>query len=354
MVGWPVLLARPRDPTFREKRAGFTLVEMLVAITVLVVIMGIIFSITSETANLWKNSTGKIEGFRNARAAFEAMTRTIGQATLNTYYDYDASPPTKYVRKSDLHFISGQASKTLLSTLTQISPITHAVFFQAPLGNATTYTGLDEALNACGFYLTYGTDPSMPTFLSTTSAPVSYRYRLVQFLQPSEALSVYDSQTQGTGNWNNWYLKPISWDLTNNKPPVLVSELAENIVALVIWPKLSSSSPAPTNALPTDYTWDTRDSASLSTYNQLPPVVEVTMVAIDEASALKLGNTSMPPMSNLGMGSLFTKSANLQGDLQILEDNLGAVSGNAAGNRIPLHYRVFQSEVPLRGAKWSN
>ena len=68
--------------------SGFTLIEMLVSVVVLLIIMGIIFQITSETGSLWKGTTAKIQAFQAARAGFESMSRRISQATLNTYYDY--------------------------------------------------------------------------------------------------------------------------------------------------------------------------------------------------------------------------------------------------------------------------
>ena len=78
------------------------------------------------------------------------------------------------------------------------------------------------------------------------------------------------------------------------------------------------------------------------------------MVTIDEQSALKLGNTSTPPSTQLGLtSSLFIKTLNYQSDLQTLEQNLSATPGNPANNTIPLKFRVFQTEVAIAGAKWS-
>ena len=74
---------RPR----RAGSPGFTLTEILVATAILAIIIGILFSMTQQTGKVWKNTTGKVEVFRTARNAFEAMTRTLSQATLNTYYD---------------------------------------------------------------------------------------------------------------------------------------------------------------------------------------------------------------------------------------------------------------------------
>jgi len=380
----------------RRKSDGFTLIELLVSIVILVAIMGILFSITQEVNNAWKNTTGKIEGFRNARVAFDAMTRTLSQATLNTYYDYvDASgnfrgsgmsatgtitqtfSPYGYARQSELHFICGQGS-TLLTGMTGYTPVTQAIFFQAPLGATTNtnYLTLDKLLNACGFYVVYGPDPSVPSFLGTSYPTPRYRYRLMQFTQPADAMTVYlTSPTVNPKSWFTSFIVPTP-DTTAN------FVLAENVVALAVWPKLSAGDQAAGNALTTDYSYDSRNYGTFSTansstgatkewnitFNQLPPVIEVTMVAIDEASALKLGNTTSPPSTQLGLATsagvplLFTTATypttvgqknQLELDLKTLADNLAAVSGNTAGNKIPLHFRVFQTEVSIRSAKWT-
>jgi uncharacterized protein (TIGR02599 family) len=134
--------------------------------------------------------------------------------------------------------------------------------------------------------------------------------------------------------------------------------LAENVVALVILPTLTPDDvTADQNAglpsvIATNYDYDSGNSGDTNSYNQLPPEVDVTMVVIDEASALKLGNTTTPP--NLTQGSAFTNYTQYASDLTNLENNLSAITGNAAGNHIPLHFRVFHTEVALVSAKWSH
>jgi uncharacterized protein (TIGR02599 family) len=354
---------------------------MLTAITVLLIIMAVIFTIFQEITRAWHGSVGKVESLQNARAAFVAMTHTISQATLNPYYDYvDTNAPfngetraqviagggsltaftaTGYARTSDLHFISGTTknsggttTNTFLASVSQITyPTTHSIFFEAPMGSTGTsgYQQLNGMLNACGCY---GPDPTVPSFLASPIVPTHYRYRLMQFTEPSEYLSVYASQTQGTveSTYNQWFLGPLTQELSaasSGGSLMSISQVAQNVVALVILPKLSAGDQAahPTTILAPNYDYDSRNSANSTTYNQLPPVVEVTMVAIDEASALKMGNTTTPPNAQLGLtSSLFTQASNFQTDLNSLEAALVAAH---------LNFQVFQSEVALQGAKWS-
>jgi len=338
---------------------GFSLIEMLVSIAILGIIMAIILSMMQQTSSLWKNTTGKLEGFRNARAAFDAMTRTISQATLQTYFDYQDSSgnwagtygtssftsPAKYARRSDLHFICGQGT-TLLGSSSTLSPVTHAIFFQAPLGYSTQYTTQQRLLNACGFYVAYGPDPNVPSYL--TLAP-RYRYRLMEFLQPSESLQVYMTSTLA-GNPNTWFKQPI----TGSYSTAANSVLAENVIALAVWPKQTSADQANgSTSLTSDYSYDSRISTGTLTYNQLPPVVEVTMVTIDETSAIHLANPNTAPNAAVGITStLFTSATypaagtqnQLQTDLATMESTLTASH---------LNYRVYQTEVAIAGAKWT-
>ena len=82
-----------------------------------------------------------------------------------------------------------------------------------------------------------------------------------------------------------------------------------------------------------------------NTFNQLPPLVQVVMVAIDERSALRLPNQSTPP--NLGVANfskLFTEPEKFDQDLKTIEEALILQK---------ITYQVFNSMVPIEGAKWS-
>lgn len=353
-------------PQARMNRSAFTLVELLVAMAVFLILMVLVFQIVQGTTKIWTSSAGKVTAFNEAREAFEAITRTISQATLNPYVDYVDSTgafrnpstastfiPASYGRRSDLHFISGKA---LLANSAVSQPVGHSVFFQAPLGysQTTSNLGLQNLLNACGFYLFYGVDPAKPSALSTI-IPNTYRFRLMQFVQPAESLSIYDpSITSGSASWDNenWFLNPLQTDATASTM-VSTSEMAENVVALAILPEYSQTDQTTAGTpLSADYEYDSRNAANKTYFHQLPPLVQVVMFVIDEKSAVLLGNSASPP--NLGVSVLFQDSTKLSADIATLENNLSAAPGNAAANKLPLRFEVFQSEVALPGSKWSS
>lgn len=321
-------------------RAAFTLLELLVSMTLVLILMIMLVQITTHTSRIWRSSVTKIQSFQEARAAFDAMTRRLSQATLNTYWDYDPpapSVPQQYVRQSELHFICGDA-KTLLASANPPVPnvVTHAIFFQAPLGYAvnTNYTNLSNALNACGYFVQFANDQATrPSFLGT---PLKYRYRLMEMTQRTENFSVY---TGTTGN--NWFLAAAA---SNSRM------IAENVIALVVLPKLAPSeqkNPGVADDLTTDYSYDSRttDPKKSITRNQLPPIVQVTAVMLDENSAIRLDNGSAPPDLGVDLGTLFQTVASYPDDLNKLQTAL---------NSRRIVYRVFSTDVNILGAKWSS
>lgn len=353
-------LGNKKNPGLR----AFTIVELLAATAIFAIILAVIFGITQQISSAWKNSSAKIEAYQGARGAFSAMTQQIGQATLNTYYDYyDSSGnrrlpansstfvPARYGRYSDLHFISGGWSSPA-NTLVP-GQVTHAIFFQAPMGYAElSYTGMDTLLNACGYYIAYNKDNTRPQFLDDSTLPNKppdrYRFRLMQFLQPSQQLAIYPYTS---GSEKAWFTDPLA----SSTPPVRI--LAENIVALVILPKLSTAEDAAGSDLAPNFEYNSRPAGVTAvqgkTDHQLPPVLEIIMVAIDEPSAQKICTGSSMPDFGIpgGMASLFKNVANLNdlangapGDLKKLTNALEACH---------VGYRVFRSQVALRGAKWS-
>jgi uncharacterized protein (TIGR02599 family) len=346
--------------------AAFTLVEVMVAASVVVVLMGVLLSMTDQTQRLMKSTSGKVEQFQESRVAFESMTRRLSQATLNTYWDYEYdrnSLPTRYQRTAELRFVSGQAS-TLIGASGPAGERRpgHAVFFHAPNGlveNQVKYGVLDNLINVWGYFLEVGTDKlTIPTFLQT-AIPEKRRFRLMEFMQPSEQLKTYEFQKVGA---KDWFAPVVN---TNNRP---VRVLATNVVGLFILPRLSradedlwklqkGSKNIP--VLAPRYSYDTTTTTVadpiLNPRNQLPPVVQVVMVAIDEVSGARLQDRfDSDPLLGIDYSARFQNPANLEdnastskagdGDLSLLEELL-------AQKRVA--YRIFSTNVSIRGAKWS-
>jgi len=337
---------RPRVPLHR----AFTLVEILVSCAVLAILLVFMASLTGMVQTTYRRTQGKVEQFREARVAFEAITRRLEHATLNTYWDYHypgndlSQPPDAYIRQSELRFRCGQSSKLLPSS---IASNTQAIFFQAPFGftsDAGNYGGLESLLNTWGYFIEFGGDTGLrPPVVNDAGVPTQNRFRLYEMMESGESLSVY-RYTSSSANYSgaDWFLDPLGQ--TNHSARLL----ATNIVALIF---LAID---PENALLTkDYGYDSSpDGASPQSLlvHQLPPNIQVTMVAIDEASASRLDTGATPP--DLGLAGLFTTVGDVTNaanpgyaqDLKTLRDRLSAKR---------INYRVFTTTVSIRGAKWN-
>ncbi len=452
--------------TIRNTNTGFTLIEVMVSSALIVVIMGFLMYTMDQTQRTMKGADSRVNQFQATRVAFEAMTRNLSQATLNTFWDLDMGKtetegkltPMGYRRNSDLHYISGKASSPLmLNSKENINP-THAVFFQAPLG--VTFQGNDEILtsngyaedknsdskiteskrkyrflsglmNVCGYYINWGPDPRIPKFLKDEFAAdktkLRYRYRLTEVIQPSETVTIYNNpwytrpERTGKAKENNFiasatddnarskiYKTATDWIrvAVGKEEPTLGTKtdysrpLADNIVAMIIVPKVPESDRkvvANLDDLSVDYEYDSRPqkvyeasqttsgpsfakgTAQLSTllkdsstsreltqYAQLPPIVQVTLVAIDDESASRLEASLDAPEngpSEHWADGLFTKLRGVEDFNEEIGDPskpdskslLGRLSGVDKSTRLPkMNYRIFTTDVVMRSAKWSN
>ncbi len=387
---------------------GFTLTELLVAVAVLTIVLLLVARMIGDTSKIWKNTSAKIDSFRDARLGFEMMTDELRQATMNTYWEYfnasgqtpaqwnATSPstsfqPVAYGRQSELHFISGRTNLGL--TLPSGTQTTDGIFFQWPgtYSASTTYTTLTSLLNATGFFVEFSPDVlpgntayvanGPPTSVLSAYQP-QYRYRLMQFIQPTESLHVYDySFTTGTAPnvWFTSYLSTVPLHAAN------VRIVANNVIALVVWPKKvdtandiavdSSGNPiAGDTALAPAYNYDSRLGLASGTaiptgtwtpgtnpqplqMNQMPPILQVAIVAIDEPSAKQLqgfSTTAPAPITNAlaatntGTGkALFTVAVDMDSDLAFLQTELATI--------IPhIQFQVFETTIAIRSAKFSN
>ena len=351
---------------------------------VVLILLLVLVSITDATSRTWKSTTSKVEQFREARTAFDAMTRRLSQATLNTYWDYDnANVPTQYLRRSELRFISGPVGGTngLLPGAT--APSSHAVFFQSPLGsvsaaNTTNDAALDTLLNTVGYFVDFGNDRlQRPAFLTQQTVPYRYRFRLMEMVEPSDSLSLY-KYTSGyvdpsattlvtknsTYTARTWYTDPLGTFFSNPTATTTlpIRSIADNIIALVILPKLSpadqaaATPPYDATSLAPAYLYDSSNTGAaagasgtaggdLNSKSQLPPLVQITMVAVDEPSFKRYQtSTTRPSPDPLFANSPFTQAAQYSADLQALQTVLTT-------NK--LTYRVFTTDVSIKSAKWS-
>jgi uncharacterized protein (TIGR02599 family) len=322
----------PHSPWKRSPAGGgYTILEMMVALAVFGLILTMLLSVISQTSTATQWASQKVSAFQGARAAFDLMARNVSQATLNAYWDYDQLPsPTRYLRKSELHFLIGNAGEDPFPGTADCG---QALFFQAPSGFTGTpaaYGGLETLLSAMGYYVEYRAREALPAPFPPP-VPV-YRYFLMQAVQPSEDLKVYE---QATGDvWID--------DVANTASPI-----AENVICLIVWPRRSPEDDPSGLALSTNFTYDSRlnvlSNPQPLTAHQLPPAVQLTIVAMDEKSASRVCLSSTPPGAvSSSLADLFGNPAQYSEDLATLEDRLASKG---------INYRTFTVTIPIRESK---
>jgi uncharacterized protein (TIGR02599 family) len=346
-----------RSPYFyRGARSGaFTLIEMLAAMAVLIVLLGIIVGVTNSVSTTVRRASAGVDALANARTGFDLINRTLSQATLNTYWEYDNPlSPTQYLRQSDLQFVIRQN--------TQNPGYGQEVFFAAPetYSSNAALRSTRGLLNGCSIFVHFGGSQDFrPSGITADKS----RYRLMVGLQPTEQLQIFNRPARTANQAESAYRAAVQtyWDALGwitslqNGPATVgpaVTPVADNVIALIAWPRLpSSEDPAGLSLISNDsFDYNSQAGALILpqkiTANQLPPVIEITMIAISEASAARLDDKSGTPPAAIQTA--------LQGrfeDVSKFRDDLKAVSDALSSAHV--EFQIFSTSVPLRESKWS-
>lgn len=352
---------------------GFSLAEMLVSLAVLSIILVVTFGAVEGMQRSWKVTSSHVEQFREARTAFEIVTRNLGQATLNTYLDYfyketgsnipapnGLNAPSAYVRQSELHFRCGEACELVSPGMTRGKHPGHAVFFQASLGQSRLFRGLPALLNARGYYVQFLDDAdARPDFLPTGVTQLHYRYRLMEYRPPAERVGdgiAGNAVYSVAGHWQREGIGACS------------RAIADNVIMMLVIPQVPPAMVADDGRRPwwiaPAYRYDSRDCDNLTpaidpvvvdasgavnqgTRHLLPPQLRFTLVALDEDSADRwsemTGNVAVDLQQEAGADFV---------NPDFYEQDLKRLTQYLASRR--LNYRVFTEVITLRNARWDN
>lgn len=380
----------------RARRSpGFTLIELLVSMTFLVILMLVVTQVVGIVQRTWVRANSRVSQFREARVAFDILSRNLSQATLNTYWENEFDPlgtdsagqavtkAKNYIRQSELQFICGPTNQLFTSATGSASNYPgHAIFFQAPLGitRLVAANGLQantenmvNLLCGRGYFVEWGTDePYRPPFLSSlNTVPTRQRLRLMEYSPTAEMNRIYDSALRPiTSNSKAWFQDALTSVVQDGETVVtraFTRPIAENILALVISPQLETTGNVggtqPYSIAPNylyDSTLQVNPGATISTANPqgtqhlLPPMLKVTMVALDERSGEFLAREENETMRNEVLDTtagLFTSAANFAEDMDGTDDQPGALEEVLLANK--LNYRVFTTTIALKQGRWS-
>lgn len=317
------------------RHRAFSLLELLVSCAVFIVILAVVTGMMTSASSLWLKHRSQSVAFEAANAAFSTLTRSLAQAVLNTYWEVRDS---SYGRSSELHFTMGPATGLLGQASTAKYP-GDAVFFQAALGRPadTALKRLPFLLNSVGYFVRFDDGPPIPSFLTPFTKP-RHRYRLYEWLQPTENFRVYNPPDSSTNGQRAWFRTDLTGTSMTN-----TALLAENVIGLIL---LAEYPDANGNIVPV-YAYDSRDTTSAGSLHQLPPRIRVLMAVIDEPSALRLSDQygeGEPPI--YPEATWFKNPAEFDADLVQWEERLKSIQPR-------IDYRIFTTTVVIQNAKWS-
>ncbi len=396
------VVSSPRRRLLPGAGPAFTLIELLVSVTFLVILMLVVTQVIGIVQRSWVRANSRVSQFREARQAFDTLSRTLSQATLNNYWDNEFDSlgtdaagqqinlAKDYFRQSELQFVCGPTGTVIPSAAgsSQNYP-GHAVFFQAPLGTASLVSTASSSGTAgqpvntenmvnllCGrgYFVEWGSDASFrPAFLEqlNNAVPVRNRLRLMEYSPTAEKNRIYDTLLRPiTAHSKEWYQDVLTTGVQSTQETAqtraFTRPIAENIIALVISPQLEVT--GNTKVLPyiiaPNYIYDStlmlNPGASLvenspqGTQHLLPPLLKVSMVALDERSGEFLSRTENSQMRTQLLQSIAGKLQNAAS----LAEELDGVDGKA-GTLVQLlldqklNYRVFSTTIALKQARWS-
>jgi uncharacterized protein (TIGR02599 family) len=327
-----------------QRAAAFTLVETLTACAVFMIILMLMLVMTSNLTRITSRGTASINAFQEARTAFETVQRMLSQAVLNSYWDYDSpTAPAHYLRASELHFVTGPSAD-----LTNLSDtVGSAIFCQAPLAmtSGTALRTQTDLLNTLGFYVRFSESPDVPDFLSDQKEQTK-AWRLWMVLEPTEELKVYSSYSGKPQAPSD-----LSWFQTQLTIPENNHVLANNVILFLVRAGYSDAN----GDWKESFVYNSRGASETNTspqapeIHQIPPMLHITLVTIDSATATKLLGQSGGQPYDLLPPDTFIDAAKYRDDIETLNQHFNS---RPLGG-IPLEYRIFETTVNVTSSKWS-
>lgn len=195
-----------------QTQAGFSMLEMLIAITLLSILVLMLAGMLDPVMRTYRQGETRIERFQGARASMELITREMTPAVVDTRMQFVVMPGEQLEEVGAEH----------------IAPNTPAIFWMAPLGDR-------NQLSCVGYYLTRDEDKD--------------RYRLKRlFVGPDDSSGNHNSyhpaivgETRRSGKgytspvtaeWftGNWDKAAFDDDDPQNKD-VVVATVADGVIA---------------------------------------------------------------------------------------------------------------------------
>jgi prepilin-type N-terminal cleavage/methylation domain-containing protein len=301
---------------------GFSVIELLVAFTVLSILMAILLAAVPSVTSTWIESERRIETYQRARGALELLTRELTPAVVDTRMQFIVLP-----------------GEELLDVGAQnVASLSPALFWMAPLGEG-------GELRCVGYYLFRDEEKGffrLKRVYIEPDNPDGYFPRLVN-LENTRDLSMRTDPVTA-----RWFLDNLDLRAFDEQDPdndaVVVSTAADGVVAFWVQCYDLLGSPVPwlsevRNHPSSDLIYNSaaffqmatttpfesgetteflRLSKQVMKANRVPAEIEISIVTIDTALLAK--EREIPPMESLLLDGKLDMDGSVQLYLQNLED----------------------------------
>ncbi len=265
------------SPVIRSRR-GFTLIEVLVAVSILLVIVAMLSSIFSEVTRAWQKGEGRNERRRNARSLADFIAVELQGALL----------PVENVSKpgqSNLQFLINPPASQVPDDFRNAD----AAFWQAPIATETSFGEVAEV----GYFVKW-----FPTADAAVRRPVLCRFFVNPSVQDSSGAFVRNPDFLIYTSVNGW----LSGSLLEKVAPAdkasgYVGLFAENVVGVwfrctgldgVELPKVFDSRKG--YDFKVQYTDAAGTKQTRTEKRYLPAVVTVSVAQVDSRLAPRMDN----------------------------------------------------------------
>lgn len=244
-------------PSTARPRRAFSLLEVLVAMSVLSVLLLILLSMTNGASKLWRENENRVDSYREARAALNMLASDLASLHASTNTALFAVTPKNGRNEDDHDLPTIDPTKT---NDAENAGMNGRIFFVTALPADAQEPGRNKSdLCAVGYFLAYDK--------TSLTGKGSHTYNLYRCFRSSD--DTFDDLKKGDGLKN---LAPDTNPTSSN-----TEVLARNITGFKVKPYTINADPSKLE----DFT--------KSAQTPLPDMVEITIKAISNDAAKRFG-----------------------------------------------------------------
>ncbi len=125
---------RPR----RARRGGFTLIELMVAIAITALLLGIVLQVTTSMLHTWQRQRGILRKNLDARAAIELMTNDLRAIVIRPHQLLQNNLPAEWV---NMQVVDTQSTITAAGGYVASPQVAWLMFFTVPIDRTLSLPG---------------------------------------------------------------------------------------------------------------------------------------------------------------------------------------------------------------------